>query len=26
VHRLARRDGDGTPLYAFAGRRESRGY
>lgn len=26
VHRLARRDQDGTPLYAFAGRRESRGY
>ncbi|GLZ46643.1 hypothetical protein Acsp06_28280 [Actinomycetospora sp. NBRC 106375] len=26
VHRLARRDGDGTPVYAFAGRRESRGY
>ena len=26
VHRLARRDQDGTPVYAFAGRRESRGY
>jgi hypothetical protein len=26
VHRLERRDGDGTPLYAFTGRRESRGY
>jgi hypothetical protein len=26
VHRLARRDGDGTPVYSFAGRRESRGY
>lgn len=26
VHRLARRDHDGTPVYAFTGRRESRGY
>lgn len=26
VHRLARRDRDGTPVYGFAGRRESRGY
>lgn len=26
VHRLDRRDTDGTPIYAFAGRRESRGY
>ncbi|MEJ2886566.1 hypothetical protein [Actinomycetospora aeridis] len=26
VHRLDRRDADGTPVYAFAGRRESRGY
>lgn len=26
VHRLDSRDGDGTPVYAFAGRRESRGY
>lgn len=26
VHRLARRDTDGTPVYAFTGRRESRGY
>jgi hypothetical protein len=26
VHRLARREGDGTPVYSFAGRRESRGY
>ena len=26
VHRLHRRDADGTPVYAFAGRRESRGY
>ena len=26
VHRLARRDQDGTPVYSFTGRRESRGY
>lgn len=26
VHRLDRHDTDGTPVYAFAGRRESRGY
>lgn len=26
VHRLDRRDRDGTPVYAFTGRRESRGY
>ncbi|GAA4801061.1 hypothetical protein GCM10023200_42320 [Actinomycetospora chlora] len=26
VHRLARHDQDGTPVYAFTGRRESRGY
>ena len=26
VHRLDRRDADGTPVYAFTGRRESRGY
>jgi hypothetical protein len=26
VHRLARHDRDGIPLYAFAGRRETRGY
>ncbi|WP_433801110.1 hypothetical protein [Actinomycetospora sp. CA-084318] len=26
VHRLARRDPDGTPVYGFAGNRFSRGY
>jgi hypothetical protein len=26
VHRLARHDQDGTPVYSFTGRRESRGY
>ena len=26
VHRLARRDPDGTPVYGFAGERHSRGY
>ena len=26
VHRLSRHDGDGIPIYAFAGRRETRGY
>jgi hypothetical protein len=26
VHRLAQPDKDGTPVYSFAGRRESRGY
>jgi len=26
VHRLDSRDRDGTPVYSFAGRRESRGY
>jgi hypothetical protein len=26
VHRLAKRDPDGTPVYGFVGRRESRGY
>lgn len=26
VHRLASRDADGTPVYGFVGRRESRGY
>ncbi|MHC1561787.1 hypothetical protein ACR9E3_22725 [Actinomycetospora sp. C-140] len=26
VHRLTRRDQDGTPVYGFTGRRESRGY
>ena len=26
VHRLDRRDADGTPVYGFVGRRESRGY
>ena len=26
VHHLSRRDGDGTPVYAFRGNRESRGY
>ena len=26
VHRLHRTDADGTPVYGFVGRRESRGY
>jgi hypothetical protein len=26
VHRLAKHDPDGTPVYGFVGRRESRGY
>lgn len=26
VHRFARRDGNGTPVYRFVGRRQSRGY
>lgn len=26
VHRLARQDADGAPLYRFTGRRETRGY
>lgn len=26
VHRLAHRDPDGTPVYGYVGRRESRGY
>ena len=26
VHRLARTEADGTPVYGFVGRRESRGY